>query len=55
MDIDGIFEKLKQMNFGKRTFKVGGESIICASLFGYPERMAKLAVQTRERMETLLG
>jgi len=56
VDIEGIFEKLRQMEFAQRTFKVGGEAIITASHFGYPERMARIAVETRERIEReLLG
>lgn len=51
VDIDGIFEKLRQMDFAHRTFKVGGEAIVAAALFGYPERMASQAVATRERIE----
>ena len=51
VDIDGIFEKLRQMDFAHRTCKVGGETIIAAALFGYPERMASQAVATRERIE----
>ena len=56
VDFDGIFEGLRETNFKERTFKVGGPSIITTSLFGYPERMNKLAVETRERIEKeLLG
>lgn len=51
VDLAGIFEKLRQMDFAHRTFKVGGESIIAAALFGYPEKMARLAVAARERIE----
>ncbi len=51
VDIDGIFEKLRDMDFANRTFKVGGESIIAVSLFGYPEKMARLAVEAREKIE----
>ncbi|WP_094548427.1 sugar phosphate isomerase/epimerase family protein [Petroclostridium xylanilyticum] len=51
VDIGGIFEKLREMDFANRTFKVGGESIIAAALFGYPEKMAKQAIETRERIE----
>lgn len=54
VDIDGILEKLGDMNFAERTFKVGGESIIAVSLFGYPERMSKHAVATREMIERVL-
>lgn len=51
VDFGGMFEKLREMNFADRTFKVGGESIACVSLFGYPEKMAKQAIETRERIE----
>ncbi|MCS4269616.1 MULTISPECIES: sugar phosphate isomerase/epimerase family protein [Raoultella] len=51
VDFDGIFQALRDMDFAKRTFKVGGESIITASLFGYPEKMNVQAVETRERIE----
>jgi myo-inositol catabolism protein IolH len=56
VDFSGIFEKLRQMDFAKRTFKVGGDSIIAAALFGYPEKIAKQATETRERIaKELLG
>ena len=56
VDIDGIFETLRETNFKDRKFKVGGDPIITTALFGYPEKMDKLAVQTRERIEKeLLG
>ncbi|EPY3966910.1 sugar phosphate isomerase/epimerase family protein [Klebsiella pneumoniae] len=56
VDFSGIFKTLREMNFSERKFKVGGESIITASLFGFPEKMNQLAVQTRELMEReLLG
>lgn len=51
VDFDGIFETLREMNFANKVFKVGGESISCVSLFGYPEKMAVQAVETRERIE----
>ncbi|MFZ5967541.1 MAG: sugar phosphate isomerase/epimerase family protein [Bacillota bacterium] len=51
VDFPGIFETLRGMDFVNKTFKVGGESIACVSLFGYPEKMAKQAVETRERIE----
>ncbi|EPY4415617.1 sugar phosphate isomerase/epimerase IolH [Klebsiella pneumoniae] len=51
VDFDGIFQALRDMDFANRTFKVGGESIITASLFGYPEKMNVQAVETRERIE----
>ncbi|MGK9174600.1 sugar phosphate isomerase/epimerase IolH [Yokenella regensburgei] len=56
VDFDGIFRALREMDFANRTFKVGGESIITASLFGFPEKMNVQAVETRERIEReLLG
>ncbi|MFZ5967547.1 MAG: sugar phosphate isomerase/epimerase family protein [Bacillota bacterium] len=51
VDFPGIFETLREMDFANKTFKVGGESIACVSLFGYPEKMARQAVETRERIE----
>lgn len=51
VDFDGIFQALRDMDFANRTFKVGGESIITASLFGYPEKMNVQAIETRERIE----
>jgi len=51
VDFSGIFKTLREMNFSERKFKVGGESIITASLFGFPEKMNELAVQSRELME----
>lgn len=51
VDFDGIFEKLRMMDFANRTFKIGGESIIAVSLFGFPEKMTKWAVEARERIE----
>jgi myo-inositol catabolism protein IolH len=56
VDIDGVFEQLRRMDFAKRSFKVGGEAIITPALFGYPERMAAQAPAHRERIEKeLLG
>ena len=51
VDFAGIFETLRRMDFAKRTFKAGGESIACVSYFGYPEKMDKQAVEARERIE----
>ncbi|HBW1603405.1 TPA: sugar phosphate isomerase/epimerase [Klebsiella pneumoniae] len=51
VDFNGIFQALRNMDFANRTFKVGGESIITASLFGYPEKMNVQAIETRERIE----
>lgn len=56
VDFAALFQTLRDMEFANRNFKVGGESIICTSLFGYPERMPAQAVATRERIEKeLLG
>ncbi|WP_413738481.1 sugar phosphate isomerase/epimerase IolH [Sodalis sp. RH21] len=56
VDFDSLFKTLKEMNFANKKFNVGGESIITASLFGYPEKMSIQAVETRERIEReLLG
>lgn len=51
INFDALFETLRKMNFANRNFKVGGESIIATSLFGYPEKMPTQAVATRERIE----
>lgn len=51
VDFAGIFETLRQTGFAKRKFKVGGGPIACVSYFGYPEKMAKQAVEARERIE----
>lgn len=51
VDFDSLFGALREMKFADRQFKVGGESIITASLFGYPEKMNVQAVETRERIE----
>ncbi|MDF2565744.1 MAG: protein iolH [Massilibacillus sp.] len=51
VDINGMFEQLRKMDFANRKFKVGGDSIACVSLFGYPEKMAIQAVEARERIE----
>ena len=51
VDFDTLFKTLREMDFANKTFKVGGEPIIAASLFGYPEKMKYQAVETRERIE----
>jgi len=51
VDFKGIFETLREMEFAKRTFKAGGDSIACVSYFGFPERMEKEARSARERIE----
>lgn len=55
VDFNAMFEKLREMKFADRKFKVGGESIACVSLFGYPEKMDKQAIEARERVEKELG
>ncbi|MDQ0204174.1 sugar phosphate isomerase/epimerase family protein [Pectinatus haikarae] len=55
VDFAGIFEKLQEMKFTDRKFKVGGESIACVSLFGYPEKMDKQASEARKIVERGLG
>ncbi|MFM1263001.1 sugar phosphate isomerase/epimerase [Yersinia enterocolitica] len=56
VDFPTLFQTLRDMDFANRTFKVGGESIITTSLFGYPEKMVHQVVATRERIEReLLG
>jgi myo-inositol catabolism protein IolH len=39
------------MNFAKKDFKVGGESIACVSYFGFPDKIGKQAIEARERLE----
>lgn len=51
VDFDKLFATLRKMDFANRTFKVGGESIIVAAMFGYPEKMDTQAVAVRERIE----
>lgn len=51
VDFDTLFQTLRDTNFATRRYKVGGEPIIAASLFGYPEKMKVQAVQTRELIE----
>lgn len=56
VDFDGIFESLRNMDFVNRRYEVGGESIACVSMFGFPEKMAVEAPKARERIEKeLLG
>lgn len=56
VDFDGIFETLREMDFANYKPKIGGETICCMSVFGYPEKMNKEAPKTRERIEKeLLG
>ncbi len=54
VDFESIFKKLKEMKFADRKFKVGGESIACVSLFGYPEKMNSQAVAARKLIEKKL-
>ncbi len=51
INFDALFQTLRDINFADRTFNVGGEAIIATSLFGYPEKMQRQAVETRERIE----
>ncbi len=51
VNFDALWQALRDINFANRTFKVGGEPIISAALFGYPEKMPVQAVQTREMIE----
>lgn len=56
VNFEEIFSTLRDMDFGKRTYPVGGESIACVSYFGFPEKMDKQAPEARERIEKeLLG
>ncbi|EAT0833364.1 sugar phosphate isomerase/epimerase IolH [Salmonella enterica subsp. enterica serovar Enteritidis] len=51
VDFDNLFHSLRELDFANREFRVGGDPIITASLFGYPEKMNVQAVETRERIE----
>ncbi len=51
VDFDTLFKTLRDTGFATRSYKVGGEPIIAASLFGYPEKMKVQAVETRELIE----
>jgi len=51
VDFATLFQTLREMDFANRSYKVGGESIIASSLFGYPEKMPRQAVETRELIE----
>lgn len=51
VDFEQIFAALREMEFAKKQFKAGGESIIGVSLFGFPEKMERQAPETRERIE----
>ncbi|MDU8925260.1 sugar phosphate isomerase/epimerase [Pasteurellaceae bacterium LIM206] len=51
VDFDGIFETLRKTDFAHRTYNVGGESIACVSMFGFPEKMAVEAPRAREIIE----
>ncbi|CCJ77212.1 Glyceraldehyde-3-phosphate ketol-isomerase [Cronobacter muytjensii 530] len=56
VDFQALFSTLRDMGFAHQRFKVGGEPIVAASLFGYPEKMKYQAVETRELIEReLLG
>ncbi|MBF9002374.1 sugar phosphate isomerase/epimerase family protein [Vibrio nitrifigilis] len=51
VDFDGIFQGLRDTGFAQRKFKVGGDPIVAAALFGFPEKMDVQAIETRERIE----
>lgn len=51
IDFDEVFATLRDMDFKNFEFKVGGPPISCVSYFGYPEKMAKQAIEARERIE----
>lgn len=51
VDFESIFQTLREMKFANRSFKVGGESIVAVSYFGFPEKMNKQAPEARERIE----
>lgn len=51
VDFDGIFKSLRELDFANKTFKVGGDSIICVSYFGFPETIEIDAITARERIE----
>lgn len=56
VDFDGIFSSLRKLDFANQHYAVGGESIACVSMFGFPEKMAIEAPKARERIEKeLLG
>lgn len=51
VDFAQVFETLRNMNFAKKSFKAGGESIAAVSYFGFPEKMNEQAPAARERIE----
>lgn len=51
VNFDSLFNALREVKFAEQSFRVGGEPIVAASLFGYPEKMKYQAVETRERIE----
>ncbi|AXF77342.1 sugar phosphate isomerase/epimerase [Erwinia tracheiphila] len=51
VDFDVLFHTLRDTRFAEKHFKVGGEPIVAASLFDYPEKMKDQAVETRELTE----
>lgn len=56
VDFPGIFETLREMNFAGKQLtpnppKVGGDTIACVSMFGFPEKMNEQAPAARERIE----
>lgn len=55
VDFKAIFETLRGMDFQNRNYKVGGESIVAVSYFGFPEKMNQQAPEARERIERELS
>lgn len=56
VDFPGIFETLREMDFANKQLredapKVGGDNIACVSMFGFPEKMDKQALEVGERIE----
>lgn len=55
VDFETIFKTLRKMEFSKRNFKIGGESIAAVSYFGFPEKMNEQAPRAREIIEKELS
>jgi myo-inositol catabolism protein IolH len=51
VDFTALFTTLRDMELAGRHLNIGGEAIVTASLFGYPEKMRYQAVETRELIE----
>lgn len=54
VDFHEMFRTLRNMDFARKSFAIGGDSIACVSMFGYPEKMEAQAIAARERIETEL-